>query len=508
MKQILEVVFGIVFVISLNSQALPSQALSKTIESNTSYNVYWGDIHCHTCYSDCPAAANDTIPPYGALLYARDSSLLDFVAITDHAEDLTDSEWADIRNQNALFYDPGVFVTFNAWEFTASGLINGGGHKNVYFADDSLPSLPIGCGDALNAPALWDSLAGYNCITIPHHPAKGNNGHFWPSSMATDWDYVNAQMQPIVEIYQSQGNSEIDGCEEPVNDFQPLKSVEAALKRWLNTHNPGYKLGIICSTDDHTSKPGSVGENPSFVDTAEGYSSGGLIAVLATEKTREAIFEALRSKRVYGTSGPRIRLNFMAITNLDTFTMGETINCTDSASITFMATAVGDGAGIDSIWLIKNGELLSSQANDTLIVSDVARNWCYYRVKVFQVPTRRWDGVMFPERAWSSPIWVETGFEGVTENEDNLDNIDFKMSCYPNPFYSRAEINFFLSRQEYVKLDMYDILGRRIKTLTQGYFSPGEHTLTLNSQDLAVGTYFVRLQTENANLTKKVIYLK
>ncbi|HEX7401133.1 MAG TPA: DUF3604 domain-containing protein, partial [candidate division Zixibacteria bacterium] len=130
MKHFLKIVFSIIIGISLTSPALPSQILSKTGESKTSYNVYWGDIHCHTSYSDCPAAENDTVSPYGALLFARDSSLLDFVAITDHAEDLTGSEWADIQNQNALFYDPGIFVTLNAWEFTASGLISGGGHKN------------------------------------------------------------------------------------------------------------------------------------------------------------------------------------------------------------------------------------------------------------------------------------------------------------------------------------------------------------------------------------------
>lgn len=485
-----------------------SAILKNTPHKTSAYNIYWGDIHCHTSYSDCPASTQNTSPPQAALSYARDIAKLDFVAITDHAEDLSDSEWVDIQFQNEQFYAPGEFVTFNAWEYTLTGLVEGGGHKNVYFADDNVPARAFGCDYIENAEILWDSLADYNCITIPHHPAKGNNGHFTPSSMATDWSVVNAEMQPLVEIYQSQGNSEVIGCEEPVNDFQQLKSVEVALKRWLINHDPAYKLGIECGTDDHASQPGSVFEQPAYVDTAEGYSSGGLIAALATEKTRADIFDALRAKRVYGTSGPRIVLDFKVIANSDTFRMGETIQNSSALTLTLTASAIGDGAEIDKIVIIKNGEILCEGAGGEIFVQDTAEHWCYYRVKVYQKPTLRWDGVLFPERAWSSPIWLEIGTTGIAEKLSPAVDYKIQLSCYPNPFNSMAKINFFVPTTGNIRLTVFDLLGREIRQISNDNFNAGWHSLLLDASSFSTGLYFLHLDTEAGAITEKILFTK
>jgi hypothetical protein len=109
-----------------------------------------------------------------------------------------------------------------------------------------------------------------------------------------------------------------------------------ALKRGLAIEarlgtNP-YKFGIIGATDSHTSlataeednffgkhagyepKPGRA-SHP-FVKTKNGTLMGwqmvasGLAAVWATENTREAIFDAMQRKEVYGTTGPRMRVRF------------------------------------------------------------------------------------------------------------------------------------------------------------------------------------------------------
>jgi hypothetical protein len=73
--------------------------------------------------------------------------------------------------------------------------------------------------------------------------------------------------------------------------------------------NP-YAFGQIASTDIHTGTPGATAEWQADTFDARvpspGYNLGGLAGVWAEENTREALFEALRRREVYGTSGPRM----------------------------------------------------------------------------------------------------------------------------------------------------------------------------------------------------------
>ncbi len=179
---------------------------------------------------------------------------------------------------------------------------------------------------------LWARLeaGGFDYITIPHHPAKGTSAIISPeTNMSTDWDYVNPSRQPLVEVFSVHGSSDYEGCPDEVDGFVSERSVEAALNLWLSTGNSGYQLGIIASTDGHLSRPGSVEpETPENMVHQEGDYTGGLVAALATGKTREAIWDALVHRRVYGTTGPRIKINKFSITyNGTDYQMGETILC-------------------------------------------------------------------------------------------------------------------------------------------------------------------------------------
>jgi hypothetical protein len=81
-------------------------------------------------------------------------------------------------------------------------------------------------------------------------------------------------------------------------------------------------MGIIGSTDDHLAAPGSTAETDA---TELWQANGALVAVHARDNTREAIFEALRARRVYATSGARIRLWFDVQTDKGTVRMGSAI---------------------------------------------------------------------------------------------------------------------------------------------------------------------------------------
>jgi hypothetical protein len=78
---------------------------------------------------------------------------------------------------------------------------------------------------------------------------------------------------------------------------------------------------------------------------------------------------------------------------------------------------------------------------------------------------------------------------------------------YPNPFNPETTISFSLSQRSFVKLIVYDLLGRKIKTLLEEDQSVGRHTLKFDSKDVGSGTYFYCLLANNKIITKKMLVL-
>jgi hypothetical protein len=72
---------------------------------------------------------------------------------------------------------------------------------------------------------------------------------------------------------------------------------------WLlhDAFEQGYRVGVVCHSDDHKGRPGATRPGASSFGAV-----GGLTCYLMPELTRDAVFEALRTRRHYGTTGPRI----------------------------------------------------------------------------------------------------------------------------------------------------------------------------------------------------------
>lgn len=78
----------------------------------------------------------------------------------------------------------------------------------------------------------------------------------------------------------------------------------------------------------------------------------------------------------------------------------------------------------------------------------------------------------------------------------------------PNPFNASTEIRFHLSRPGFVTLEVYNLLGEKIKTLVNEQSPAGDHRVTFNAHTLPSGIYYFRLKAGNAVLTRKCLLMK
>ncbi len=97
-------------------------------------------------------------------------------------------------------------------------------------------------------------------------------------------------------------------------------------------------------------------------------------------------------------------------------------------------------------------------------------------------------------------------------DDDHSTNIlpqDFKLEQnYPNPFNPSSTIRYHIPKASYVKITVYDILGREIKVLVNEMKNPGQHEVVFNSKGLASGVYIYTIITSDYTLSKKMILLK
>lgn len=79
---------------------------------------------------------------------------------------------------------------------------------------------------------------------------------------------------------------------------------------------------------------------------------------------------------------------------------------------------------------------------------------------------------------------------------------------YPNPFNPFTTIKFDIPLDSYVKLEIYDVLGRKIESSIDSYLKAGTYTYSFNSENLASGIYFYRIKAGSYSEIKKMIIQK
>ena len=278
--------------------------------------------------------------------------------------------WETVIADAETFNDPGRFTAFIGFEWTSliqgnnmhRVVIMRDGPVRARQVVPFTMTAPQGSPDPRD---LWKYLANYETKTEGEILAIAHNGNLsngimfplkaqWNGSKLDD-AYVTQRnkWEPLYEATQIKGDGEthpflspddefadyetwaignLDVSEAKTNDMLAGEYAREALKRGLAIEsrlgtNP-YKFGMIGSTDSHTSlataeednffgKHAGYEPNPNrmthpFMKTDKGEIIGwqmvasGLAAVWAMENTREAIFDAMQRREVYGTTGPRM----------------------------------------------------------------------------------------------------------------------------------------------------------------------------------------------------------
>ena len=334
--------------------------------------LFWGDPHWQTFFSDgirCPEEL---------YAFARDEGFLDFGAITDHVEAVTDRQWDYFVAVTNDYNEDGRFATLVGLEWTQ----HKAGHRNVYYRGDRGPVIRSTDPHTHELCDLWralDQLEGIEAIAVPHHSANETMGCDW----SLGW---NPKYEKAIEVYSVWGSSERhrdDGNPRPIQSL----GGEVQGRHVVDALKLGFRVGFVGGGDVHDGRPGDAMHNESYPPKDFETWPQGLTACLAPSLSRENVFDAIRDRRTYATTHSRIYLD---------------VREAEQGGVHTLQVEAASEEGIREVVVVRNGE-----DSDRLLPSDDPRvvqataapgtlgegEFCYMRVVTEQ-------GNM----AWSSPV--------------------------------------------------------------------------------------------------------
>ncbi|MEO8651526.1 MAG: DUF3604 domain-containing protein [Hyphomicrobiaceae bacterium] len=247
---------------------------------------FWADTHGQ---SDETLGTN---PARDYFLFGRDRAYLDVMSHQGNDFQITGQFWHDLNTISAELDEPGRFVCIPGYEWSANTAV--GGDRNVMYRREgetihrsSHAQITEGGdmadegADAHDASELFEKLAGKDCVVMAHV-----GGRYADIKYAHD-----GTLETAVEVHSAWGTFE-----------------------WIlwDAFEKDYRVGVVCNSDGHKGRPGACYPGASFFG-----SQGGLTCFIAPQLDRDGIFEAMRRRHHYGTTGNRMLLSVEAVGNSD-----------------------------------------------------------------------------------------------------------------------------------------------------------------------------------------------
>lgn len=239
---------------------------------------FWGDLHAQ---SDSTVGTGSEEEYF---LFGREQAFLDFIGHQGNDFQLTTEDWKRLNDTVNQFHQEGRYVIIPGYEW--SGNTPSGGDRNVFFLESNPPIFRSSHWLVSDEPENEQSPAHPADVLFERVKAHGNaftcahvGGRY-----ADIRRYFDQDVCPLVELVSCWG------------------IFEWLLQEALDCH---YVVGVMANSDGHKGRPGAEGPGAGKFGI-----HGGLTCVLAPELTREAIFHALQNRCCYGTTGPRIHIDF------------------------------------------------------------------------------------------------------------------------------------------------------------------------------------------------------
>ncbi len=335
------------------------------------YILCFGDIHQHTAHSDGLGTARE------AYERARDRYRDDFCSVTDHEDflgkQIGPGEWRDLGAVCDLFDEPGRFVTIPGYEWTGRRH-PGPGHRCVYLPESEMPLLGREHPEAATSAGLIRAVERLGGLVFPHHVGwTGADADVHDPRVQTCWEIVS-----VHGAYEARGVGPIGQRDVPLEGHFIRDQLEQ-----------GLRFGFVGGTDGH-----GLLWHHGIAHRRDSHRTG-LTAVLIEELTREAIFDALRNRRCYATSGVKMVLDL----RVDGRPMGSEIEASDDIEVQVLVDAPSPLARADLV--LSMGRTEPIPVTGSRARARVLLRWRRDEIDYFYLRAEQLDG----DIGWTSPVW-------------------------------------------------------------------------------------------------------
>jgi len=455
------------------------------LDPDLGYNAYFGNLHSHTSYSD------GVQTPTNAYNFARNTAPtpLDFLAVTDHnhvSAGMVLSNYAQGMSQAAAANSDGNFVAIYGQEWGLA--VNG--HVNVYQApvlfgwDAGNYDVFVAEGDyaGLYTAALANPPASYPVVLEWAHPATSDFDNFQLTADGVAAIHlmalVNGPATSTATDESDVGNTGFDGA------------FNEALRK-------GFRVSPTADQDNHNATWGASTESRT--------------GVLANSKTKSEILTAMAARRTYATQDHNTVVHFTA----DGHAMGEAF--TASAGVRIAVEVIDPDLG-DAVSQIELFRGITGTTTATKIAGSVGNAKFAWRELEsladgteahYYVRVRMADN----QNIWTGPVYVTyQPAPPVAVGDQPSSGAGMRLSAHPNPTQRGLTVEFAVPRDGKGSLALYDLSGRRMRTLLAGHISAGPHTvpwdgLAENGARPSAGIFFLRLETAAGRVERKVLLL-
>lgn len=143
---------------------------------------------------------------------------------------------------------------------------------------------------------------------------------------------------------------------------------------------------------------------------------------------------------------------------------------------------------------VQNGEGVAMQFDFRSIYASLLLDW-------FKLDLATVKSIMFGE---FQKLTLIEGCDTTVDSQDFERDFSLHLDAFPNP--SDQYINLkFVSKNEHIRICLYDIIGSELKVILNGKVNQGEHLLKLDTDSLAPGKYFLRISSDKSQKTKSFV---